>query len=571
MRLQHVIYKLFGARAAVIAGIPRALFRATVVHLLLLARACISWLRRVEKVGEELPRDMRRAVLASTRWRRVRPRRAAAALGRHAESGWELWRATGQLMPIGGGAPEAPTIPPVTTAGPGFASDFNTIISRIRSRVVDVRDHTAVGDGVTPGAAAFSSAFAAAGAGGTVFVPKPAVAYIWESAPTGIVDGMQIIGVGGRIGGRTLIQYTPSAGDRVVDLRSLRAVTLENITVETTHASFGGILVDMHHNGVNDAIFNRLINCCFVAASTTAQLVSLHEALTTTIRDTFFYGGAIAISGIDPGSGSYSNIAKIAVCEFQQQTVCAIRNPGDSWSITTNNFEPLVSGAAGGILQNSNTVTRASKIEANWFGDTNGSGTCIDVLAQAVKIEANIITDCANGVVVQPGSSGVTVANNRFMQFTHGVTFVAGSASSGSVVDNSFDSPTNSIETNGHLVWRSGNAGSNTNGDIYTGTLTMVGGTLPTSGTAAVHAGNAAGSVAGRSAFGDGTGWKYEWQILSGGSLGRVLLRLNDDAAEGAATLDAGFRIGGNYVIKTIEVGAADSAGAGKRQLMVAN
>lgn len=150
-------------------------------------------------------------------------------------------------------------------------------LARSFSRVFDVRDYGAVGDGTTNDRAAFQAAINAAKAvkGATVRIPAPAVDWIIDStldcSPlTGNEVTFHIEAYGLK---RQQIKYTPSADSQALfNVTGLRFATWKGLNVEMTGSRPGTIVFDFDTKGTSSTFsYNNFVSISVVLGDGQSQ------------------------------------------------------------------------------------------------------------------------------------------------------------------------------------------------------------------------------------------------------------------------------------------------------------
>lgn len=338
--------------------------------------------------------------------------------------------------------------------------------------------------GATPGAAdstaAIQAAFEIAATvvqGRTLFFPNSYTCA--SSLDCAGHDTVTFRGIGGPRGGSSMLTYT-GTGSRFLDCRTTRGYSFEHLTVKATNAGFSGKLLDFEHSGVgaSDSVFNTIWRCHLLGTGTSATLVSFHQSHTCQVLESDLLDGAVGVHGsIGNATENYSNNILIQGTRIGGQSTACIKNPNESWTVASCVLAFASDGSAKGIVHRSadGKVCRSLTVVGCWIGDANDTGTWIDIdQVQGAQILANHINHCGTAVRIGAASQA-EVRNNRFASFTvAGISFDAGTATTGVVEGNSFDTTTNAIVLNSQTVRVGVNAGTSV-GAQYPGTLAVAG------------------------------------------------------------------------------------------------
>jgi hypothetical protein len=351
-----------------------------------------------------------------------------------------------------------------------------------------------ISDGVTDAAPAINAAIAALGSnGGTIHLPPG----IYACASPLNFDGKQGVTVQGlgapnAGGAESHLLYTGTGSGSFISARSTTGFAMDNLEIRQNDPSMTGDLVDMGWSGAStDAslfLFNRIV---FAGAGPTSSLRSmllLDRAIIGRVSGCSFVNAPVGILGRS-AAARYSNAIVVdGQCSFINIGVAPIKNIGQGWVIDACTFEPLSTGAAGGLEQEAAYGANGTKITGCWFGDANSSGSWIHWGGRGLVFDGNYIGNGAVGLDVWGGSFGVAFRGNDFngqatgnLRFSGACTGVAGNG-------NSFTGTATPIvggrATYSHTNYDvSANYGVNDEKGIVSAGLTGVTGTIPNGGT----------------------------------------------------------------------------------------
>lgn len=281
--------------------------------------------------------------------------------------------------------------------------------------------------------------------GGTILIPG----YCICASSLDLVNksSINLVGVTNAIGGYNLpppsqLIYT-GTGSVFIDAAHSYSVEIRNLGVRYSSASFAGDLIAFtNKTGGGDPHYPHVENCLIggiynqgSAVNGARSLVSLEGAILAKIRGNHFSYGQVGIRGrveLSPGNYLYSNAHVIDGNNvFDNCTVAAILNAGETWTIIGNTFEGtnglgpdtgmpyayldnLSSGAAsGGFTFHGNWLGDAVNVDDAWIntGSTSMGG---------VSIKGNFIATYSAlipGIKLSATCQGVDISGNTFNSF----------------------------------------------------------------------------------------------------------------------------------------------------------
>ena len=305
------------------------------------------------------------------------------------------------------------------------------------SSQLDVKNYGAKGDGVTDDTAAIQSAITAAvnvGNNQGACINFPSGNYLISSALK--LSNYLNIRFQGVLGSaskyitapRSVLTYTGTGTGSLILSNPARGVALDSLGLTYSNTGYTGYLVDLRtYTGSNDSTGVLISNCSFYpsgsAGSGCVALLAIDGVETSKIANCQFTNGQYAIYGkiqnLNVGSQYFSLGLSIEDCFFAHQAIAAIRNPGESWSITRPVVEPLLSGGAGFLTQDSGFACQGLTIQGGWFADvTPGvSGAWINVCGSGISITGNsmgISTACTGISLSGNSCAGLSLYGNNF-------------------------------------------------------------------------------------------------------------------------------------------------------------
>lgn len=369
-----------------------------------------------------------------------------------------------------------------------------------RLPIFNIVKYGAVCDGSTDDSAAWLAAVNAAVAakGGIVYHPGGYSVLAAGTIDIALGKNIEFLGIGwcGNASTSSRVITNSTGSTALFNCQSTAFITFRKLAIQSTSASYTGLLIDFTGNDGSDSSFERVQDCEFAGSSgaLTPTGIGLSKCNTSLIANTNFTLCNIGIQGL-VGS-DYSNANHITGCEFTGNSTANISCPGNAWVIDGDNtFEALHSGAAGGIL--STQTAYAVTVRGNWFGDITASGGInVQIDGQNWNVSDNYIgfNSGNTGVSVSSGSDFFKITNNAFVSggTSTGISF-AGTPTTYDIGGNTYSSVTttqpNVPFTQGKsLVVSSGSvlATNATDGFLYIPTCAGTPTGTPTSHTGAV-------------------------------------------------------------------------------------
>lgn len=313
----------------------------------------------------------------------------------------------------------------------------------------DVRSYGAVMDGVTDDTIAVQAALTAANAagGGVVFIPYSANPCIIASQL--VLDGFAQVEIRGASSGQYLnsstfspgyLKFTGNPAGAQISCRSTFGVTLRNLFIQNTNASFTGMIVDTSHSALATDTQAFMLDGCVVGGTSTATsaaaCVGLDKAIVSTLKNSSFRYAALGLRGL-AAAGSYSNAIQVLSCAFGNSNLFGtshISNPGAGWLISGCTFEIAYTGT-NNVIDGSGATSadsgQGSTITGCWFGDsgTGWTGSIFYQIGSGWSITGNAITGSpSTGATVYTfgaNDSGISITGNTINSFGTGFVFNA--------------------------------------------------------------------------------------------------------------------------------------------------
>lgn len=336
-------------------------------------------------------------------------------------------------------------------AGAGAVS--RTVQSKLR-QWVDVIDFGADPTGVTDASSAVASAIASLpSGGGDVWFPPGT--YLLSSFPdlTNKV-GIRIYGSGGMSAGAgraTEILINGTGSTPFINAPGSTGFVCDDIQFIVKNAGFTGFIISYGSSPAN-AAFGKVRGCSFFGGAT-ARYVSKGINLDKTIEaeiDSCQFGTLLfAIAG--SSSGSFSNVIRIANCQFVDTAQIPIQGGGQAWRILTSTFEGYNNGTPGNVLAGAVAnfpVNPFNGLEfaGNWLGDvlTNG-GTWLNLSGGGIDIHGGNFFGGSSGsnAIGLTSVDSANIEGNTFNTFAAAISFVSGNSPNIWVGPNEWQSVTN--------------------------------------------------------------------------------------------------------------------------------
>jgi hypothetical protein len=321
---------------------------------------------------------------------------------------------------------------------------------------VTASPYNAVCDGTTPADTAVNAALAAAKAAGRSRVYFPGLCVMTGQLS---LDGFQQVELFGPNAGPYAINFTgttPSNGlqgglkftgnpaTALILATGTFGVTIKDMFIQYTNASFTGMVVDTEHNGVgNDTQDFKFIGNAVAGTSTSTGAacgVCLDKTINSTVRDNNFLYMKSGVRGLVAG-GSYSNANRVEDNMFGSGGVsmgtASILYPGQGWIITGNTFEIGNSNNTVNVIDGSaaSSPCLGCEISGNWSGDAAAgwTGTILNQVGIDMSIHGNSWFT-GSGVLgtvmnMQSAATGISFFSNEIGNSAVGFVFTGSNQS----------------------------------------------------------------------------------------------------------------------------------------------
>jgi len=247
------------------------------------------------------------------------------------------------------------------------------------SGFLNVQDppYGAHGDGTTDDTAEIQGAISAAAAGGLGTVFFPPGTYICASRltiPAG-AQGVTLLGSGGSTSGATLptnLRFTGAGPATFLTAGATDGTNIRNLAITYTNPGFTGVLLSFDST-TNDSIYCVVENCFLGGAGVTSAstLIAMDLASQISVIRCNLSGAAVGIRG---RTVHWSNIIRIRDCNFENLPSSAIRNAGQDWVISGNNFIAPPGAPPVAYTQDSGLCGNGVRFDDNWLGDVAFAG-----------------------------------------------------------------------------------------------------------------------------------------------------------------------------------------------------
>jgi hypothetical protein len=293
---------------------------------------------------------------------------------------------------------------------------------------VDLRRHGADPSGAAASDAALVAALEVCGeTGGTIRVPAGTYSF---ARPINLGGRRSIIieGDGAATGGATAatrLNYTGSGNGVFINLNSARGCLVSRLQLTHSDPQFTGTYLSCVNDRGSDPAFCALLDCVVgSAAGTGTTHLNLDKCIEFTAERCNFLSGNPSVRGRLPGS--YANVIRFRDCQWQGSRSVPVQGGGEAWTFEGCTFEPLVSGAAGGLYSaGPSSAFNGLVVIGCWFGDATTGGTWLDLCANAALISGNVIGGnerAVTGIALRQ-TVGVQISANLFTHLLVGIDF----------------------------------------------------------------------------------------------------------------------------------------------------
>lgn len=296
----------------------------------------------------------------------------------------------------------------------------------------DITDFGAAGDGSTDDTNAWAAAIAQTQVkswkGGIIVMPPGFNSLVSGGVVLDNLKDITILGQGGQEGGARIFT-TRSDGGACVSAKSSQSISL--IGLEVYHNGPSGTaaaVVDVSGTTGSPSNFFHTERCLLVANATSGMLIDvlrLPNNISVKLAHTEMSGGRYQLQGRGTVS-DFLNAICVDTCYFGTADLCAIHNLGQGSHIMGSTvFEPLRSGAPGGILQDSTVPVSGLKMDVPWVGDNTIGGTWCVLNGAGIAIQGGTInsgtTSGTTAIQFNAASDGVQIAGNLFRGWNLGI------------------------------------------------------------------------------------------------------------------------------------------------------
>lgn len=258
--------------------------------------------------------------------------------------------------------------------------------------------------------------------------------------------GIRINGTGGGLRyPSSEMRYTGGNTARAIDIRSAFDLTFTNLRISYTNVAFAGVLMEAETGSNGSCSYFYFQNVAFTGTTTAylaSALLKLNDTNNAVVSYCRFEFAQYGLQGTDDASG-FSYAISVTNSIFKD---CgeAIRNPSQSWTISSNVFEAIfrVGGLGGNYRQGDLRIIGCATTHAidnirflgNWCGDSSASASTYYVFelygAKGFEFSGNFVDAAANlgtgGLSTMFGLSacyGGSIVNNSFQASDYFVTY----------------------------------------------------------------------------------------------------------------------------------------------------
>jgi hypothetical protein len=335
----------------------------------------------------------------------------------------------------------------------GAGAKRRTVQSKLRESI-SVADFGAKGDGTTDDTAAVAAAVnSLPTGGGSVYFPPGQ--YLLTSFPdmTNSI-GVRIYGAGGMSAGAgrpTEIMINATGSSPFINAPGSTAFVAEDIQFIVKNGGFTGFIIAYGSSPAN-AAFGKVRRCSLfggTSARYTAKGVNLDKTIEAEIDSCQFGTLLFAIAG--SSSGSFSNVVRIANCQFVDTSQVPIQGGGQAWRVVNNTFEGYNNGTpgqvlAGAVVNFAVNPFNGLEFSGNWLGDvlTNG-GTWLSLSGGGIDIHGGNFFGGSSGsdALAFTSVDSANVEGNTFNTFGVAISFGAGNSPNIFVGPNEWQGVTN--------------------------------------------------------------------------------------------------------------------------------
>lgn len=335
----------------------------------------------------------------------------------------------------------------------GVGAVRRTVQSKLRE-TISVTDFGAKGDGVTDDTAAIAAAMnSLSSSGGDVYFPPGQ--YLATSFPDLTNrSNVRIWGDGGESAGAAApaaILINAAGSTSFINAPGAVALGIEGIQFIVKNGSFNGFIVALGSSPSN-AAFCKIKRCSFFGGATAryvAKGISLDKTIESEIDSCSFGELLFAIAG--SSNSSFSNVARIANCQFIDTAQIPIQGGGMAWRILGCTFEGYNNGTPGNVLAGaminfSTNPFNGIEFAGNWLGDvqTNG-GTWLSFAGGGIDIHGGNFFggNAGSDAIFLQNTDSANIEGNTFNTFGSAISFGSGNAPNIFVGPNEWQSVSN--------------------------------------------------------------------------------------------------------------------------------
>jgi hypothetical protein len=234
----------------------------------------------------------------------------------------------------------------------------------------------------------------------------------------------------------TRLTWTGGASSgSAIRLRSADGIVFDGLKITYSDAAYDGDLIACG-SLASIPTTNLAMRDCWIGGEnsrTAASDINLNGCVGAEIRNCSIYN---AVHGIKGAISDFANDVTIQNCLFYGHATSSIRNIGQGWTVLSNGFERIFSGAAGAVSSALDTSwpARGLLYAGNWHGDmTANSGTWVNIHGFGLAFIGNTFdmrTFSAPIAISAWTTNGLTVVGNDFREGAKCVEF-AGTQSGG--------------------------------------------------------------------------------------------------------------------------------------------
>jgi hypothetical protein len=224
-------------------------------------------------------------------------------------------------------------------------------------------------------------------------------------------------GTGSGLDPASQLLVTQSGTASPLNLKNTDGVTVHDLEIEYTSASFTGSLINCTE------AFKPVVERVHLVGAGAASAVGINfdRVECASLRDMQIASCDIGIRG-KVEDEVHSNVVEMDSVVFTGMTTIGAKNAGESWLFKNCTFEPLASGKAGAYTSDEGVKAYGLTFDTCWFGDANTEGTQLLLRGKGLTVRGGSLGSGKLGISVPDTTSdGLVVTGVRFISLTEGI------------------------------------------------------------------------------------------------------------------------------------------------------